>query len=80
MIATIKDRVVSTPVQCPANSGPRRRILDSRTLRASNLDAAERPLLPDVGPEMYLSPEYQSADLDLLKDYGFISMHMESLL
>ncbi len=69
-MAMIKDRIETTPILRPASQGPLRMIHKSRRHRPSHLDASGQPLLPDIDPGLYLSLQYQNADLRLLDDFG----------
>ena len=70
VMANIKERITTTPILRPAVPGPLRKIRNSRRHLASQLDASGQPLLPDVDPGLYLSPQYQKADLRRLHSFA----------
>ncbi|KAK4146669.1 uncharacterized protein C8A04DRAFT_9676 [Dichotomopilus funicola] len=80
VVEGIRKQLKQTPVFCPAIPGPPRLIENVRRLRPEHLDASGEPLLPDIDPWPYLSPRYESADLDRLRDLGLQDLDMQGIV
>ena len=76
VMAKIKERITTTAILRPAVPGPLRMIRNSRRHLLSHLDASGQPLLPDVDPGLYLSLQYQDADLCRLDGFGLDATFM----
>ncbi|KAH6617397.1 hypothetical protein F5144DRAFT_520469 [Chaetomium tenue] len=68
--ADIRMQIRSTPVLRAAIPGPLRLIESVRRHQPTHLDASGEPLLPGIDPLPSVSPRYESADLDRLRDLG----------
>ncbi len=80
VVADIRMQIKGTPVLRAAIPGPLRLIESVRRHRSTHLDASGEPLLPDIDPWPYLSPRYESADLDRLHDLGLKDLDMHGIL
>ncbi|KAK3370805.1 hypothetical protein B0T24DRAFT_554720 [Lasiosphaeria ovina] len=81
VIGKIEERVKATPVlRPPAPTRPLRLIRNSCAHTTMELDRHGAPLFLDVEPEMYLSLQYQKADLDRLRGLGLRNTIMREFI
>ncbi|KAH7178821.1 hypothetical protein DER46DRAFT_676814 [Fusarium sp. MPI-SDFR-AT-0072] len=73
---TLRSQISEVPLLRPRSQkfGSVSKIALLKRLSADQLDQHGAPLLPDLEQEMYLSPEYESQDLDILSQYGLTYM------
>jgi hypothetical protein len=56
------------------------KIGDLYHLNSKHLDKAGNPLLPDLPTARYISAKYDTADLEILSEYGLRYLHTESIM